>query len=52
MLEAHQKGRAVVWTGALELAELKADQIISCGCDPEAVNGVAQPLRVSVEPMA
>jgi ATP-dependent Clp protease adaptor protein ClpS len=52
MLEAHNKGRCVVWSGSLELAELKADQIIGCGCDPDAVNGVAQPLRVTVEPMA
>jgi ATP-dependent Clp protease adaptor protein ClpS len=52
MLEAHEKGRCVVWTGALELAELKADQIVSCGSDPDAVNGIAQPLRVTVEPTA
>jgi ATP-dependent Clp protease adaptor protein ClpS len=52
MLEAHQKGRCVVWVGPLELAELKADQIVSCGADPDAVNGVARPLRVTVEPVA
>lgn len=52
MLEAHEKGRCVVWTGPLELAELKADQIISCGADPDAVNGVSHPLRVTVEPIA
>jgi ATP-dependent Clp protease adaptor protein ClpS len=52
MLEAHDKGRSVVWTGALELAELKADQIVSCGSDPDAVNGISQPLRVTVEPAA
>ena len=34
MLEAHEKGRAAVWVGALEVAELKADQIRSCGADP------------------
>ena len=49
MLEAHKKGRAVVWIGALEVAELKADQIRSCGADPEAVKG-QHPLGVSVEP--
>ncbi len=27
MLEAHHSGRAVVWTGAKEVAELKVDQI-------------------------
>src|SRR5262245_8645355 len=31
---AHVSGRSVVWTGVLEVAELKADQIRSCGCDP------------------
>ncbi|HUR54631.1 MAG TPA: ATP-dependent Clp protease adaptor ClpS [Gemmataceae bacterium] len=50
MLEAHEKGRAVVWTGALEVAELKADQIRSCGADPLVAHRGAQPLGVSVEP--
>jgi len=52
MMEAHQKGRAVVWVGALELAELKADQIRSCGADPQQRAKGAQPLGVSVEPAA
>jgi ATP-dependent Clp protease adaptor protein ClpS len=52
MLEAHEKGRAVVWVGALEVAELKADQIRSCGADPEQKRKGAQPLGVSVEPAA
>ncbi len=52
MLEAHQKGRAVVWVGPLEVAELKADQIRSCGPDPDAKPKGAQPLGVSVEPAA
>lgn len=52
MLEAHQSDRAVVWTGAMELAELKADQIISCGPDPDRVKAGAEPLRVTVEPAA
>lgn len=51
MLEAHERGSAVVWTGAMELAELKADQIISCGPDPDRVKNVKQPLRVTVEPV-
>ena len=51
MLEAHEKGRAVVWVGPLEVAELKADQIRSCGPDPHAV-GAKHPLGVSVEPTA
>jgi ATP-dependent Clp protease adaptor protein ClpS len=52
MLEAHEKGRAVVWVGALEVAELKADQVRSCGPDPAAKARGAQPLGVSVEPAA
>lgn len=51
-LEAHEKGRSVVWVGALEVAELKADQIHSCGPDPAAKDKGAQPLGVTVEPMA
>ena len=52
MMEAHTSGRSVVWTGSLEVAELKADQIHSCGSDPDAQAGGAEPLRVTVEPLA
>ena len=52
MLVAHKTGRAVVWVGALEVAELKADQIRSCGPDPDQKSKGAQPLGVSVEPAA
>lgn len=52
MVEAHERGRAVVWVGALEVAELKADQIRSCGPDPHQKLKGAQPLGVSVEPTA
>ena len=51
MLEAHNKGRAAVWIGALEVAELKADQIRSFGSDPFVKKG-GHPLDVSVEPAA
>ncbi len=50
-LKAHVTGRCCVWTGSLEVAELKADQIRSCGPDPSAKPRGAQPLRVSVEPL-
>jgi ATP-dependent Clp protease adaptor protein ClpS len=52
MLEAHEKGRAAVWVGALEVAELKADQVRSCGPDPVQKAKGANPLGVSVEPAA
>jgi len=51
MLEAHETGRSVVWIGALEVAELKADQIRSFGSDPR-VQKDPHPLGVSVEPAA
>jgi ATP-dependent Clp protease adaptor protein ClpS len=51
MLEAHEQGKAAVWVGALEVAELKADQIRSCGPDP-FVKKDGHPLGVSVEPAA
>lgn len=50
MLEAHETGRAVAWVGPLEVAELKADQVRSCGPDPASAPRGAQPLAVSVEP--
>jgi ATP-dependent Clp protease adaptor protein ClpS len=50
MMQAHEDGQAVVWTGSFEVAELKADQIHSCGPDPDVKK--AKPLRVSIEPLA
>jgi ATP-dependent Clp protease adaptor protein ClpS len=52
MLEAHETGRSIVWLGAMEVAELKADQVHSCGPDPMANSPGAQPLGVTVEPLA
>lgn len=49
MTEAHETGRSVVWVGSLEVAELKADQIHSCGGEPQAKKK-AEPLRVTIEP--
>ncbi|MEQ8849825.1 ATP-dependent Clp protease adaptor ClpS [Botrimarina sp.] len=51
MLGAHDTGRAIVWSGTKELAELKAEQVESCGPDPIAATRGAGPLRVSVEPL-
>ncbi len=50
-LQAHLTGRSCVWSGHRELAELKADQIRSCGPDPAMAHKGAQALRVSIEPM-
>ena len=50
MVEAHEKGLAVVWVGALEVAELKADQIVSCGPDPRSKAKKIEPIRVTIEP--
>ena len=44
-------GRAVVWTGTLELAELKRDQIRGMGPDFYAMQVVTYPLGVVLEPM-
>jgi ATP-dependent Clp protease adaptor protein ClpS len=49
--EIHIKGRAIVWSGSLEVAELKRDQIISAGTDFYAAKPVTYPLRVELEPM-
>jgi ATP-dependent Clp protease adaptor protein ClpS len=50
-LQAHFKGRSIVWSGSLEVAELKADQLRSCGPDPKAKDRGAPSLGVSVEPL-
>lgn len=50
MKEAHEAGLAVVWVGALEVAELKADQIVSCGPDLRSKAKRLEPIRVSIEP--
>ncbi len=50
MIDAHETGCSPVWVGSMEVAELKADQMMSCGADPSAKNRGAEPLRVTVEP--
>jgi ATP-dependent Clp protease adaptor protein ClpS len=44
-------GRAVVWTGTKEVAELKRDQIRGFGPDFYAQQTVTFPLGVTIEPM-
>lgn len=48
MFTVHFTGRAIVWAGTLELAELKAEQLKSCGPDPNGKPGVTA-LGVTVE---
>lgn len=51
MMTAHLTGRCIVWTGSLEVAELKADQVKSCGPDPTMKSRGASTLGVTVEPL-
>jgi ATP-dependent Clp protease adaptor protein ClpS len=48
-LKAHITGRSIVWTGTLEVAELKVQQVRDCGPDPSKPG--AQPLKVTAEPL-
>jgi ATP-dependent Clp protease adaptor protein ClpS len=50
-LQVHNAGRAIVWSGALEVAELKRDQIRSAGPDFYGDKKVDFPLGVIVEPL-
>ena len=51
VLKAHVGGRAIVWSGTLEVAEFKAEQIRAVGPDPHKVSVCARPLQTSVEPL-
>jgi ATP-dependent Clp protease adapter protein ClpS len=48
-LQVHQAGQALVWSGALEVAELKRDQIRGFGPDVYAMKPVTFPLGVRIE---
>jgi len=50
MLQAHTSGRAVVWTGSKEVAELKFDQIRSFHEVRENPETNLGPLGCSIEP--
>lgn len=47
----HDTGQAVVWSGTMEVAELKRDQIRGFGPDFFAEQTVRFPLGVRIEPM-
>jgi ATP-dependent Clp protease adaptor protein ClpS len=49
MIKAHLSGRSIVWTGTLEVAEFKADQLRSCGPDPNMKQHGATCLSVTIE---
>lgn len=49
--EVDENGRAIVWTGTLELAELKRDQLQGFGPDIYARQPVEFPLGVVIEPL-
>jgi ATP-dependent Clp protease adaptor protein ClpS len=51
MMKAHLSGKCIVWTGSLEVAELKADQLRSCGPDPSMKQHGACTLSVTIEPL-
>jgi len=50
-LTIHTEGRANVWSGSKEVAELKRDQVRSAGPDIYASKRVDWPLGVVVEPL-
>ncbi|HXY35199.1 MAG TPA: ATP-dependent Clp protease adaptor ClpS [Planctomycetaceae bacterium] len=47
--QVHYAGQALVWSGALELAELKRDQIRGFGTDNYGSKPVTFPLGVRIE---
>lgn len=49
--QIHTQGRAIVWTGPKEVAELKQDQIRGAGTDFYARQPVKFPLGVVIEPL-
>jgi ATP-dependent Clp protease adaptor protein ClpS len=50
MMEAHTSGQAVVWSGAREVAELKAEQVLSFHETRERDGAKLGPLGCVVEP--
>ncbi len=50
MLEAHNSGRAVIWTGPKEVAELKAEQVATFHEVRASDNAALGPLGCIIEP--
>ena len=49
--QVHTQGKSIVWSGTLELAELKRDQVRGFGPDFYATKKVEYPLGVTIEPL-
>ena len=49
--QVHTQGKSIVWSGTLELAELKRDQVRGFGPDFYATKKVEFPLGVTIEPL-
>jgi ATP-dependent Clp protease adaptor protein ClpS len=50
MMEAHTAGRAIIWTGPREVAELKAEQVHTCHEVRDADKADLGPLSCTIEP--
>jgi ATP-dependent Clp protease adaptor protein ClpS len=50
MMEAHETGRAIIWTGTKEVAELKAEQIQTCPEIRDSDGAQLGPLGCVIEP--
>lgn len=50
--EVHKQGRAIVWTGSLEVAELKQQSLHNCGPDTYSRRNINYPLHVTIEPVS
>ena len=50
MMEAHTSGRAIIWSGSKEVAELKLEQIQSMHEVRESDNAKLGPLSCDIEP--
>lgn len=49
--QVHAQGKSIVWSGTLELAELKRDQVRGFGPDFYATKKIEYPLGVTIEPL-
>ena len=52
VFEAHETGRALVWSGSKEVAEFKRDRLRGFGPDVYAAKNVDFPLGCEIEPLA